>query len=160
MSNVRLWSAEWDRPFLVEGRRCDPAGHRVEFGDDAVEVEPRVMAVLVALAERQGETVRREELIDAVWGGASGAGQSLNNAVSLLRRALGDADENRRLIQTIPKQGYRLCASVEPEADSAAPPPTAARIIESALSRSVGVRARHWRYGALAAAFALSLIHI
>lgn len=157
MSNVRLWRSEWDRPFLVEGRRCDPAGHRVEFGDDAVEVEPRVMAVLVALAERQGETVRREEVIDAVWGGASGADQSLNNAVSLLRRALGDADESRRLIQTVPKQGYRLCAPVEPEGDPAASQ-TVACNIDSALSRNAGAHARHWRYGVLAGALAIVAI--
>lgn len=161
MSNVRLWSAEWDRPFLLEGRRCDPAGRRVEIGDDAVEVEPRVMAVLVALAERQGETVRRQELIDAVWDGAPGADQSLNNAISLLRRALEDTDADRRLIQTIPKQGYRLCAPVEPETDPAAPPPpTAARNIELAQARKVGAYANTWRGAILAGVMAALVIVI
>jgi DNA-binding winged helix-turn-helix (wHTH) protein/Tfp pilus assembly protein PilF len=117
MSNVRLWRSEWDRPFVLEGRRCDPAARRIEIGDDGADVEPRVMAVLVALAQRQGETVRRQELIDAVWDGAPGADQSLNNAISLLRRALRDADGNRRLIQTVPKQGYRLCAEVRADGD-------------------------------------------
>lgn len=161
MSNVRLWRAEWDSPFLLEGRRCDPAGRRVEIGDDVVEVEPRVMAVLVALAERQGETVRRQELIDAVWDGAPGADQSLNNAISLLRRALEDTDADHRLIQTVPKQGYRLCAPVEPETDPAAPPPpTAPRNIELAQARKVGAYANTWRGAILAGVMAALVIVI
>jgi len=113
MSNVRLWDRDWDRAFVLDGRWVDPASRRILANGSAVEVEPRVMAVLVALAQRSGRTVRRRDLIKEVWDEAPGADQSLNNAVSLLRRALGDTDPERRLIQTLPKQGYRLCAPVE-----------------------------------------------
>ncbi|MEZ5895388.1 MAG: winged helix-turn-helix domain-containing protein [Parvularculaceae bacterium] len=160
MSNVRLWDSEWDRPFLLEGRRIDPAARRIQTDGGAVEVEPRVMAVLVALAGRQGETVRRQELIDAVWNGAPGADQSLNNAISLLRRALGDADEIRRLIQTIPKQGYRLCAEIRADGDpdgASSSIPTPRGGPAPALA---AVRTRRRRYGALAATFAAAMIVI
>ena len=139
MSNVRLWEPELNQPFALAGRRIDPAAHVIVSANSTVEVEPRVMAVLIALAQRQGETLRRQELIDAVWNGAPGADQSLNNAISLLRRALEDTNADYRLIQTIPKQGYRLCAPVEPEteagADAAAPPPAGEHNIEPAQSR-------------------------
>ncbi len=113
MSNVRLWKENWDQPFHLDGRVVDPSSRRIRIDGDSVEIEPRVMAVLIALAERAGETVRRQELIDRVWSGAPGADQSLNNAISLLRRALKDSDTGKRLITTVPKQGYQLCASVQ-----------------------------------------------
>lgn len=112
MSNVRLWDDQWDQPFELDGRLVDPAGRRIEFNNNAIEIEPRVMAVLIALAQKPGETVRRQELIDLVWSGAPGAEQSLNNAISLLRRALQDTDASHRLIRTAPKLGYQLCAHV------------------------------------------------
>ena len=113
MSNVRLWNEKWDRPFDVAGRIVEPSARRVSLDGNAVEIEPRVMAVLIALSQNPRETVRRQELIDRVWDGAPGADQSLNNAISLLRRALGDLDTDNRLIRTIPKQGYQLCADIE-----------------------------------------------
>ena len=154
MSNVRLWEPELNQPFTLAGRRIDPAAHVIVSANSTVEVEPRVMAVLVALAQRQGETVRRQELIDSVWNGAPGADQSVNNAISLLRRALEDTDADRRLIQTIPKQGYRLCALVEPEADAAAPPPTGKHNIESAQSRKGRALTARWRGAVLASILA------
>lgn len=113
MSNVRLWDKEWDRPFEIEGRTIDPSGRRILIDGCWIEIEPRVMTVLIVLAQRSGEIVRRQDLIDEVWGGAAGADQSLNNAISLLRRALKDADPGAPLIKTAPKQGYKLCANVQ-----------------------------------------------
>ncbi|MFC2952451.1 tetratricopeptide repeat protein [Marinicaulis aureus] len=114
MSNVRLWNEDQDQPFDLAGRRVVPAFRRISYDGGTTEIEPRVMAVLLALAQRAGETVRRQELIDLVWNGAPGADQSLNNAISLLRRALHDADMDQRLIKTVPKQGYQLCAYMHP----------------------------------------------
>ena len=112
MSNIRLWNERWDRRFDVNGRIVNPSARQIEYDGDCVEVEPRVMAVLVALAQKPGETVRRQELIDHVWSSAAGADQSLNNAISLLRRALQDSDADNRLIRTVPKQGYQLSSQI------------------------------------------------
>ncbi len=162
MSNVRLWEPEWDQPFIIGGRRIDPTARMIETDKSAAEVEPRVMALLITLAQRQGETVRRQDLIDAVWGGAPGADQSLNNAISLLRRALSDVHENRKLIQTVPKHGYRLCAPVEREdnipatADQA---PLHGNEVMSAPQRS-GALASFARYGALTGILAAGIVII
>ncbi len=113
MSNVRTWKKGQDVAFELRGRRIDPARRTVVHNGRSAEVEPRVMAVLLVLAERAGDTVRREELIDRVWNGAPGADQSLNNAISLLRRALNDNNgEEPPIVTTVPKQGYRLEARV------------------------------------------------
>lgn len=88
------------------------------------------MAVLVRLAERPGEVVTRTELLDAVWGGTVVQEEALTQAVSQLRRALDDDSRAQAIIETIPKQGYRLAAPVTPLAadidmagDETAPPP-------------------------------------
>lgn len=113
MSNVQLRNVSWDEPFRLAGLRIDPQSGRIDFENESVEIEPRVMAVLIELASQPGATVRRDHLIETIWRGAPGAEQSLNNAVSLLRRALRDTDNERRIIKTIPKHGYQLC--VQPE---------------------------------------------
>tara|TARA_R110002049_G_scaffold23726_2_gene84083 strand:+ start:1504 stop:3405 length:1902 start_codon:yes stop_codon:yes gene_type:complete len=113
MSNVQLWKEGREEPFKLAGRRIDPQSGRIDFEDKSVDIEPRVMAVLIELARQAGTTVKREHLIETVWCGAPGADQSLNNAVSLLRRSLRDTDSERRIVRTIPKRGYQLCAQPE-----------------------------------------------
>jgi len=153
MSNVRIWAADWDRVFRLAGRRIDPAARRIETAETQTEIEPRIMAVLIALARRQGETVRRQDIIDEVWSGAPGADQSLSNAISLLRSALSDSNPEHRLIQTVPKQGYRLDAPVEQESNNAQPPTTA---IEQPQKLGGGILRRAAIAGAITAITLLS----
>ena len=89
----------------------------------SIRVEPRSMAVLLALAEEPGEVCRREELLDAVWGDRFVTEEVLSHAVWDLRRAFGDDARRPTFIQTIPRTGYRLVAPVArpqpgPEPDS------------------------------------------
>lgn len=85
----------------------------------SVRLEPRVMDVLVFLAAEPGAVVSKEELLEAVWGGAYVEEGVLAQAIHSLRKALGDDARQPRFIQTIPKRGYQLVASVLP--DAAAP---------------------------------------
>lgn len=78
-------------------------------------LEPKVMDVLLALAARPGEVIRRSELIEAVWAVEHGGDESLTRAVSILRRALGDVHGQRALIETVPRRGYRLLSEVTPD---------------------------------------------
>ena len=72
-------------------------------------------AVLVALLERPGELVTREELVKRLWpdGTFVDYDHSLNTAVNRLRETLGDSAETPRFIETLPKRGYRFIGSVE-----------------------------------------------
>jgi tetratricopeptide (TPR) repeat protein len=71
------------------------------------------MAVLLALAERQGTVVPQDVLLALVWGGTFVAPGALTRAVSLVRSALGDDPHDPRYIETVPKRGYKLIACVE-----------------------------------------------
>ena len=82
-------------------------------GDIEVRLEPRVMDVLVCLAERAGEVVSRETLNEQVWGNIVVTDQAVTNCISELRHHLGDDRAAHRVIETIPKRGYRLTAPVQ-----------------------------------------------
>ncbi len=89
-----------------------PRQNHVEGPAGPVPVEAKSMAVLVDLARYAGEVRTRQELLEAVWGDAFVTEEVLSHCIWDLRRALGDNARKPRLIQTIPKRGYRLIAPV------------------------------------------------
>ena len=86
----------------------EPRQNRIVRGEIEVRVEPRVMDVLVCLAERAGEVVSRETLNEQVWGNVIVTDQAVTNCISELRHHLGDDRSAHRVIETIPKRGYCL----------------------------------------------------
>lgn len=62
----------------------------------------------MSLADRAGDVVSREELIESVWGHTFGADEALTHCISDLRQSLGESTRNPRFLETIPKRGYRL----------------------------------------------------
>jgi DNA-binding winged helix-turn-helix (wHTH) protein len=78
-----------------------------------VQVEPKIMQVLVALSERPGDVVTREELMARVWAGVFVTDDVLNRAVRELRRLFDDGTAQPGVIETIRKRGYRLTVPVE-----------------------------------------------
>ncbi len=87
-------------------------------GPPDVRIEPRVMKLLVFLAEHGGQALTKERIISAVWDGAFVSDDVLKQAVSALRKALGDDPKSPRFIETIPRRGYRLIAPVTRQLDS------------------------------------------
>jgi DNA-binding winged helix-turn-helix (wHTH) protein len=79
-----------------------------------IRVQQQPMKLLEILLEHPGEVVTREELRSRVWPNESFGDfdQALNIAIGKLRSALGDAAENPRFIETLPKRGYRFIADV------------------------------------------------
>jgi TolB-like protein/DNA-binding winged helix-turn-helix (wHTH) protein/Tfp pilus assembly protein PilF len=79
-----------------------------------IRVQQQPMKLLAVLLEHPGEVVTREELRSRVWPNESFGDfdQALNIAIGKLRSALGDAAENPRFIETLPKRGYRFIADV------------------------------------------------
>ena len=77
-------------------------------------LEPKVMAVLTLLAEHAGEVVSKPTLTASIWNNYGGAEDSLMQAVSKLRKVLGDKAKQPTFIETISKKGYRLLPNVHP----------------------------------------------
>lgn len=79
---------------------------------NSTQVEPKMMEVLIALATANGKVVKKVELIENIWQNYGGAEDALTQAISKLRKVLGDTAKKSKVIQTIPKKGYRLILPV------------------------------------------------
>jgi TolB-like protein/DNA-binding winged helix-turn-helix (wHTH) protein/Tfp pilus assembly protein PilF len=90
----------------------DSALNQLSAAGKSVKLEPKAMAVLLYLANRPGEVVSRETLLEAAWPGVIVVDDALTQVVIKLRKALGDSPDAPSYIQTIAKRGYRLVAPV------------------------------------------------
>jgi DNA-binding winged helix-turn-helix (wHTH) protein/TolB-like protein/tetratricopeptide (TPR) repeat protein len=88
----------------------------------SVRLEPKVMQVLVCLARGAGDVVEKEQLIRTVWPDTFVSDDALTRCISELRKTFEDDARESRIIQTIPKIGYRLVAPVEKVERPAAAP--------------------------------------
>jgi len=79
--------------------------------------------VLVCLAGHPSEVLSKDRIIKAVWPDTYVSEGILTYSISELRRAFGDDVKDPRIIQTIPRRGYRLIAPVVQLAPSARPNP-------------------------------------
>lgn len=115
----------------VEG---DAAGRVFRFADVVVDgpahvltragepqaLEPKAFAVLVALLQRPGELIPRDELIDQVWGHHHVTPGVLTRVIAQLRNVLGDDPHHPRYIQTQHALGYRFIGELlDPDAGDA-----------------------------------------
>ncbi|MFC4819574.1 protein kinase domain-containing protein [Dokdonella ginsengisoli] len=89
----------------------DEATFELRVSGLRVEVERRALEVLAYLLRHAGEVVTKEELFREVWAGRVTVDKVLPNAITKLRRALGEA--NAELLLTQPRVGYRLSGLVE-----------------------------------------------
>ncbi len=104
---------DWAAGFQLEEWTVHSGQNRLSGpGHDDVHLNSRAMDVLLYMAQRPGEVISREEFRGAVWGHAVVTDGSLTWCISELRRQLGDRAATPRFIETIPKRGYRLIASV------------------------------------------------
>src|SRR5581483_10876059 len=90
-----------------------PSQNTIQRDGKTDRLEPKVVEVLVCLADHAGETVSKEELMRAVWGDTFVTDDVLTRGISELRKALDDDPKEPQVIQTIAKRGYRLLLPVE-----------------------------------------------
>ena len=109
---MALTPQELQSGFRIGEYVVEPRHNRIKRGDTEVHLEPRVMDVLVCLASRAGEVVSRDTLNETVWRDVVVTDQAVTNCISELRDHLGDDRSTNRVIETIPKRGYRLVAPV------------------------------------------------
>ena len=90
----------------------DPATAALSKGGRTIPLQLQPARLLLFIVEREGAIVTREEIRAHLWGDTVVAyDQSINYCVRQIRKALGGA-EAARLLQTVPRQGYRFTAAV------------------------------------------------
>jgi len=114
----------------------------------AVKLEKIPMELLILLAEREGQLVTREEIIQKLWGDSVfvDTRQGINTAIRKIRLALKDDPDQPRILETVVGKGYRLAAPVtiaggagptEARGDSATAKPATADVHPASMSHEV-----------------------
>jgi len=98
-----------ESPFILNERfYVDPSLGMVDDRDSqkSVRIEPRLMNLLCLLVARKETLVSRAVITKEIWDDYGNADEGLTQAISYLRKVL--ADDNKSLIETVPKKGYIL----------------------------------------------------
>jgi DNA-binding winged helix-turn-helix (wHTH) protein/Tol biopolymer transport system component len=151
----------------------DEPGRLVRFGDFELDLWARELRrrgakirlpeqpfqVLAMLLEQPGQLVTREALQQRLWSSDTFVDfdRGLNKAINRVREALGDDADEPRLIETLPKRGYRFIGLVDstprpapPVTPTALPAPSANRGDPRSIEGSVGWHlSRRWWGAAL-----------
>lgn len=137
-------------PFRLGPWRIFPDRYELRGDDDTVRrVQPLLIALLQRLTQAGDQTVSRDELLASVWQRRHVNDEVLSRAIADLRRALDDDARQPRLIETVPKLGYRMLMAAQPlprtdAAAGAASPPGERQRVDH--------KRRPWLFAAFAAA--------
>jgi DNA-binding winged helix-turn-helix (wHTH) protein/tetratricopeptide (TPR) repeat protein len=110
-------ASETDR-YQIGEWRVDPKGCVILRNGTRNRISPRSMSVLVYLAQRAGEAVTHDELLNEFWRGATSSRNAVHKCITELRQAFANGDAEAAYITTIAKRGYRLIAPVSSSADA------------------------------------------
>ncbi|HXN65023.1 MAG TPA: winged helix-turn-helix domain-containing protein [Candidatus Acidoferrales bacterium] len=159
--------ADTERPTTTMLRigawRVNPASGEISREGETARLEVRTMRLLLCLAERAGEVVSIDDLLDQVWTGVIVSPDSVYQAVASLRRLLGDDAKQPTYIETVPRLGYRMVAAVGPGTE-AFPSQTNCSLIShtepsaSAVARPIVGRSRTRSLWVTGAALCLALV--
>jgi TolB-like protein len=77
-----------------------------------VHVEPQVFDLLVYLVNNRDRVVSKDDLIASVWGGRIVSDSTLTSRINAVRNAVGDSGEDKKLVRTIARKGFRFVGAV------------------------------------------------
>ena len=126
--------------FRFDGLNVDPNAGIVAGPGGSETLDPKVMSVLVVLAQNAGQVVRREDLLSLLWPNAAVTDDALSQCIYKLRKQLaraGGNDKIKEVIESLPKRGYRLRGEITP------------------LLLEAGQLRRNWRPAAIVTAVAI-----
>jgi len=102
-----------NKAFMVGQWMVEPRLNRISCADNQIILVPKVMAILLALVEGEGEPLNLETLMAIVWQQQVVSDSSVYQAIAQLRKALGDTAAEPTYIQRVSGKGYRLIAQVK-----------------------------------------------
>lgn len=96
----------------------DRISQRVSLHGNEITLTPKAVTLLIYMMMHADEPLKRERLLDAVWGYHHPVGtRAVDQRVRELRRLLQEDSKAPRFIETIPGIGYRYIAPVSTRAD-------------------------------------------
>jgi serine/threonine-protein kinase len=120
--------------YEFEGFRLDADRRQLRSpSGELLDVPARAFDTLVFLVEQRNGIVSKERLMKAVWPRSVVEENNLTQAISALRRLLGDERTEPRFVLTVPGRGYRFVARVAESAPPAASPGPSGRLDSVAI---------------------------
>lgn len=135
----------------------EPALDTISRDGETQKLEPRTMRLLICLIESAGTVVSIDRLLSEVWTGVIVGSASVYQAVSQLRKILGDTDPEPTYIATVPRKGYRLIAPVN---SVAAPKAATNTDLGNPPTSQAATSSRGLRLTAICAAALIALITV
>jgi TolB-like protein/DNA-binding winged helix-turn-helix (wHTH) protein len=93
--------------------RLDPAERRLLRDGEPVALTPKSFDLLVLLVQNSDHLLKKEELLERLWPGQFVEEANLSFNISSLRKVLGQGEDGRSFIETVPKKGFRFVAHVK-----------------------------------------------
>ena len=112
MMNPGRINSELARTFSFGPFHLIPVQRLLLEGEKPLRLGSRALEILIALVERHGELVTKEELMARVWPNVFVESSNLTVHIAALRRVLGDGLNGNRYLVNIPGRGYRFVAPV------------------------------------------------
>jgi len=106
---LRRTRGEVKAPGIIRagGLEIDPGKYSVTFNGNPIKLTPNEFKLLHLLADRPGQTLTREQLLDDLHGAASGIDRSVDSHIKNLRKKLETASK-QNMIETVYGIGYRF----------------------------------------------------
>jgi len=92
--------------------RLYPERHLLVRDQEAVPIGSRALDILIALTERPGELLTKDELIARAWPNTIVEESNLRAQIAVLRKALCEDQSTARYIAAVPARGYRFIAPI------------------------------------------------
>ncbi len=102
----------------------DPASYALRLGGTLVQVEPRVLELLVYLVQHRERVVSKDELLQQLWPQKYVTESVLTRAIYEARRALDDDSRRQHVIKTVHSRGYQFVAALRDCQDAGDEPAT------------------------------------
>ncbi|HVF46624.1 MAG TPA: transcriptional regulator, partial [Pyrinomonadaceae bacterium] len=99
-----------NRIYEFDGFRLDERERELSNGGERVPLNAKAFEMLLALVERHGQLLTKDDLFGRVWADRFVEESNLTVNMSAIRKALGEVASKPRYIQTVSGRGYRFVA--------------------------------------------------
>lgn len=112
---VKVTETAVETRFLFSDFEVDTVRRVLLKNGQPIALNPKAFDLLVALLNKHGEIVSKNDLLDAVWENQIVEEKNLAVQVSTLRKVFGERKDENRFIVTVPGTGYKFVAALKNE---------------------------------------------
>jgi DNA-binding winged helix-turn-helix (wHTH) protein len=105
--------------YEFEDFRLDARHLMLYRNSETISLKPKVVETLVALVERQGEVISKDELMNRLWADSFVEESNLTQNIYMLRKTLGNCSDGQPFIENFARRGYRFNGKIKSSAETA-----------------------------------------